>query len=139
VIPLGSSAVIGTGAGSSSSLDFGGVPVPGEFFGCRIPVRESETTHHDVDLAVDRLGAVEGQVLGTLPEGSRLSYGMIIGGRPRPHLPFGGTVRPNGGLFRLTALFPVRYRFWIDGQAASTEAEVRRAQTSRVVLAAAGS
>jgi hypothetical protein len=64
---------------------------------------------------------------------------MIIGGRPRPHLPFGGMVRLNGGRFRLIALFPGRYRFWIDGQAASIEAEVRRAQTSRVVLTSTGS
>ncbi len=140
VIPLGCGPGIGISARSGGSIDTDGLPAPEEFFDCSTPVRDGETTRRDVDLKRERLGAIEGQVMGTLPKEGHLLLGLLVAGRPRPFLPFGGDLRPEEK-FQIEGLFPGRYRVWIQTRhedepriLASSEVDVRRASTALVTL-----
>lgn len=101
------------------------LPTPGEFFDFRVEVRSGETTQVDFDLGRDGLGVVEGEIAEELGTYAHVGYLRFTRGRWVGRSPFGGRADVVARRFRAHALFPGRYRFFLeDGRKLTATADV---------------
>ena len=118
---LGSAHRSGIGS-HGARADLVGLPTPEEFFTPRVSLEPGENKRLSLDLSNDGLGVIEGSVAESLTlNDPELSFGMIVGGRPRENvMTFGGEAKIRDGQFRIAALFPGQYRVVLRGQHAAT-------------------
>jgi len=125
----------GGGSGGPSKIE--GMPAPHELFRRPVRVEAGKVTTWNIDLAKDRLGEVQGRLLGCLPGDGEVHYSMVIAGQACVPRCLGGGVRASAGEFALKNLLPGTYRFWIESDSATQAealADVSRGEVSHVAL-----